>query len=149
MTRYFLLLLFVIVLPVEAQAQQAFQRQPSVELPSELDRVLGDYEQAWANGKAEELAALFTEKGFVPSDSGWIMGRDAITKKYAATGGDLRLRAINYQTEGAVGFIIGAYGYGAEAKQIDRGNFILALKKSTQGKWLIVADLDKGNQVQP
>jgi ketosteroid isomerase-like protein len=133
-------------LPAQAQT---FQPQPSVELPAELERVLRDYEQAWATNNAEALAALFTEKGFVPSNAGWIAGRDAIAKKYASTGGDLRLRAVYYQVVDTVGYIIGAYGYGVEAAQVDRGNFILALKKSDQGKWLIVADLDKGNQVQP
>ncbi len=130
-------------------AQDAFQPQPSVELPDALDRVLRDYEQAWAANDAEALAALFTEEGFVPSSAGWIKGRDAITKKYASTGGDLRLRALDYQIADSVGFIVGAYGYGEEAAEVDRGNFILALKKSAQGTWLIVADLDKGNQGEP
>lgn len=124
----------------------AFVRQPSVTLPAELDRVLRDYETAWENNDEDILASLFTEDGYVPSESGWLHGRDMIRSKYRHTGGDLRLRAIDFAMSGDVGFIIGAYGYGEAAAEIDRGNFVLALKKSVPGKWLIVADLDKTNR---
>ena len=125
--------------------QGAFIPQPSVTLPAALDRVLRDYEQAWAAGEAARLAALFVEDGYVPSDAGWIRGHKAIEAKYSYAGGDLQLRAIHYATEGDVGFIIGAYGYAPDAA-VDRGNFVLALRRSPEGKWLIVADLDKTNR---
>ncbi len=135
----------VLSLPANAQ-EKTFQRQPSVELPAELDRVLRDYESAWKNGEPDKLASLFTEKGYVPSNAGWIMGKKAIREKYKKTGGDLVLRALDYAVGDGVGFIVGAYGYGEQATKKDQGNFILALRQSSEGKWLIVADLDKGNQ---
>lgn len=141
----FLCSFLLLAQPLVAQ-ESAFSPQPSVELPAALDRVLRDYEMAWENGAADALAALFTPEGYVPSDAGWIQGRERIANKYKNAGGDLRLRAIDYAMAGDVGFIVGAYGYGASAAEVDRGNFVLALRKSEAGKWLIVADLDKSNR---
>ena len=139
-------LIVLIVFGKPVLAQESFTQQPSVELPAELDRVLRDYEKAWKNGESETLATLFVEGGYVPTPDGWIKGRAAIQKKYQQTGGDLVLRAISYSMEGSVGFIVGAYGYGEDAGEKDRGNFVLALERSDDGTWYIVADLDKSNR---
>jgi uncharacterized protein (TIGR02246 family) len=120
-------------------------RLPSVTLPPELDRVLRDYERAWAGSDPAGLAALFTEDGFVPTSSGWRRGRPAIQDAYANAGGDLRLRAHEFSVTGDTGFIIGAYGYGETAATADRGKFILALRR-VDGRWLIAADLDNANR---
>ena len=132
--------------PPEVRAQDPFETQPSIELPAELDRVLRDYERAWSAGEEDVLASLFTEDGYVPSRAGWIKGHSAIRQRYEGASGDLRLRAINFSIEGQVGYIIGAYGYGESAEEADRGNFVLALRKAPDGRWLIVADLDRTNQ---
>ena len=146
--RFALLLLIVLIwLPeASAQTQETFQRQPSIELPAELDRVLRDYERAWAAGDAAKLASLFTNQGYVTSSLGWIKGWEAIENQYEGASGDLRLRAISYSVEGSMGYVVGAYGYGEEFLTSDRGNFILILQRDPTGKWLIVADLDKSNQ---
>jgi ketosteroid isomerase-like protein len=120
-------------------------RLPSVELPAELDRVLRDYEQAWASGDAEALTRLFTTEGFVSGDGGWIRGRERIRERYANAGGALRLRALDHALDGDAGFIVGAYGYGDAADQLDAGRFILALRRDDDGRWLIAADLDASN----
>jgi ketosteroid isomerase-like protein len=117
-------------------------RLPSITLPPELERVLRDYERAWAAGDGEALAALFTPDGFVRAEAGWIRGTAAITARYANAGGDLRLRALAYAESDAVGYIVGAYGYGDDAAVSDRGSFLLALRRSPDGRWLIAADLD-------
>ena len=129
-----------------AQATEArgdLMRQPSIDLPEHLDRVLTDYEQAWQASDAEGLADLFTEDGFVRARSGWIRGREAISDHYGNAGGDLRLRALAYSTNETTGYIVGAYGYGDSAAETDRGVFVLALRReSTGGPWRIAADLD-------
>lgn len=135
-----------LIFAASALAQDAYVRPPSVELPPELERVLRDYEKFWKAGDAEALAFLFTDQGYVHSPYGWIQGFDAIRKKYKGAGGDLRLRALNFGIGEEVGFIVGAYGYGDDAAEVDRGNFVLALRKTPAGKWLIVADLDKTNR---
>jgi hypothetical protein len=115
---------------------------PPVALPAELERVLRDYERHWRNGNAHELAALFTEDGFVARRGGWMRGRQALLDALQGTSSDLRLRAVAYAVDGGVGYIVGAYGYGDQSSSADRGMFILTLRRGAGGRWLIAADLD-------
>ncbi len=130
--------------PLPSQDSAAPEPLPSIDLPPDLDRVLRDYERNWQAGNADSLAALFTEDGFVRSRGRWIRGRDAIRAAYGNTSSPLRLRALEYAVENGVGYIIGAYGYGAEVPVPDQGSFILILRRSESGRWLIAADLDAG-----
>lgn len=111
-------------------------------LPPELDRVLRDYERHWRTGNAEELAALFAADGFVARRGGWIRGETSLREALQGSSSDLRLRAVAYEVDGRVGYIIGAYGYGNEPSIPDRGIFILTLRQREDGHWLITADLD-------
>jgi ketosteroid isomerase-like protein len=114
---------------------------PSVTLPPELARVLTDYESAWGKRDAAALARLFAEDGFVlPNGHTPVRGRAAIEAYYTGQGGPLALRAIAYATEGSVGYILG--GYAARAGERDDGKFTLTLRKGTDGRWLIVSDMD-------
>lgn len=114
---------------------------PSVELPPELARVLRDYERHWREGNAQGLVQLFTEDGFVARRGGWIRGRDGLEQSLQGTSSDLRLRAVAFETDDRVGYMIGAYSYGPDSSA-DRGMFILTLRKGDDGRWLITADLD-------
>ena len=128
---------------IEVQAQAT--RLPSVDLPESLDRVLRDYEQAWAGGDDARLAELFTSDGFVRASGGWIRGSEAIRAHYRNAGGDLRLRAVAFSTASTTGYIVGAYGYGDAASERDNGVFVLALRRDDpSGVWKIAADLDHG-----
>ena len=130
--------------PAIAQAPQSgVPRLPSVTLPADLDRVLRDYERLWAAKDGSGLANIFTEDGFIAKPGGWIRGRDAIREQYSATaGGDLKLRALAYATGDTVGYIVGAYAYGANAATRDNGKFTLTLRRRPGGPWLIASDLD-------
>lgn len=133
--------------PLTAQAERNSETpaaRPSVELPADLARVLRDYEREWAAGNAAGLAALFTEDGFaLPSGRLPVHGREAIAAHYRSSGGELRLRALAYDAEDRVAWIVGAYGYGDE--EGDRGKFVLALRRGADGAWLIAADIDNAN----
>jgi ketosteroid isomerase-like protein len=118
--------------------------QPSVELPEELAQILRDYERHWSAGEADELSALFVERGLIVRGGTWIRGRDAIRQAYQSASGPLRLRAIKYAADGDVGYIVGAYGYGENPPVDDRGMFVLTLRRDSSGRWLIVSDLDRG-----
>jgi ketosteroid isomerase-like protein len=127
--------------PSAITAQDRAAPLASVELPPALERVLRDYERAWAAGDAAGLAALFTEDGFVLSNgSEPIRGRDAIRRSYANAGGPLKLRALGYATADTVGYIVDAYRY-RDATE-DTGTFVLALRRGSDGRWLIAADID-------
>jgi uncharacterized protein (TIGR02246 family) len=121
-------------------------RIPSITLPSELDRVLRDYERHWRAGDENALALLFTDDGFVPTRGGWVRGRDGIRTTYAPFDGSLQLRAVAYAVDDTVGYIVGAYRYGGGADAPDGGKFILALRRARGGPWLIAADIDQSNR---
>ena len=120
---------------------------PSINLPPELDRVLRDYEKSWRAGDENGLAALFTPDGFVPSNTGFVRGRDAITNQYKDQQGELQLRALAYAVSDTVGYIVGAFGFGTDG--IDRGKYVLALRRPRGGQWLIAADIDQSNRSGP
>lgn len=152
MRAYVAIAMLLLSVPRIASAQVApapsdqTARLPSVTLPPELDRVLRDYERAWRAGDAPALARLFTEDGFAAGRSGWRRGRDEIMEQYGGAGGDLRLRAHAWHTDGDAGYIVGAFGYGETAADRDAGKFLLALRRGPDGRWLIAADLDSANR---
>lgn len=124
---------------------QNVEQAPSVTLPPELARVLTDYEAAWKSRDAAALANLFAEDGFV-LQNGFppIRGRAAIQQHYTGRGGPLALRALAFAAEGKVGYIIGAFA--RQKGDPDAGKYTLTLRKDTQGKWLIMSDMETMNQ---
>ena len=138
--------LFVAASPTLAQDSTSYTALPSIALPPALERVLRDYERAWRAGDEAVLAALFTADGFVPTPLGWVRGTAAIRKTYADASGDLRLRALAYATADTVAYVVGAYGYDDVPGAPDRGKFLLSLRRTPEGRWLIAADLDNSNR---
>lgn len=131
--------------PLAAQSAPASLTPPSVTLPAELDRVLRDYERLWRAGDAAALSRLFAEDGFVlQSGRPPVRGRAAIATAYAGQGGgELRLRALGYATADTVGYIVGAYAYGADD---DVGKFTLTLRRTRGGPWVIFSDMDNASR---
>src|SRR5262245_18178442 len=136
----------VLSLPCQSTvAQQDPPQQPSVQLPPAIARVLTDYETGWSSRNAAALAQLFAEDGFVlPSGFAPVKGRSEIERFYSGKGGPLSLRAIAFAAEGNVGYIIG--GYAGKRGDPDDGKFTLTLRKSSDGRWLIVSDMDNSNR---
>ncbi len=127
-----------------AQDGELGETIPYITLPTELDRVLRDYEARWEAGDGDGLAELFMEDGFVLSNERRpARGRPAIRGRYDDPSGDLVLKALAYGTGGGVGYIVGLYAYG-EAP--DQGKFLLALRQDSSGRWLIAADMDNAIQ---
>ena len=144
MHRRFLTVFLLAAVAATAHAQPP-TAEPSVTLPPELDRVLRDYEKAWGARDAKGLAQLFAEDGWVlPNGGSPVKGRAAIEKYYAPHGGPLALRALAYAAEGKAGYVIGAYAGKAGAP--DEGKFTLTLRKGSDGRWLIVSDMDNTNR---
>lgn len=137
--------LMVCVLATASARPEADAPLPSVRLPPQLDRVLTDYEAAWRSRDAAALARLFAEDGFVLGNGRPpVRGREAIRRLYTGAGGPLALRAFTYAADGAVGYIIG--GFARQEGEEDIGKFTLTLHRGTDGKWLIVSDMDSGNR---
>lgn len=115
---------------------------PSAALPPDVDRVLRDYERAWQANNIEALVSLFTPDGFVMQPRRPAVTGQANLKIAYRTGAGqpLFLRALSFAQDGSVGYIIGAYRH--KSTDPDTGKFILALRKDTNGRWLIAADMD-------
>jgi len=114
----------------------------SIDLPPALARVLTDYETAWRARDARALASLFADdRVVVPNACAPVKGRAEVEKCYAGSGGPLSLRAIAHGSDGTMSYIIGAYA--PEKGQPDIGKFTLTLLKGGDGRWLIVADMDR------
>lgn len=140
-----LLIMTLLLASSAAGQQEAPAAEPSVNLPPELARVLTDYEAAWSKKDAAALAGLFAEDGFVlPNGRTPARGRAEIQKYYTGQGGPLSLRALAYAAEGGVGYIIG--GYTDTAGKPDVGKFTLTLRKGSDGRWLIMSDMDNSNR---
>lgn len=93
----------------------------------------------------EALASLFAEDGFVlRGGEPPVRGREAIQEAYRDAGGRLHLRALAYEQEGSVAYIVG--GYTSTPQWPDAGTFVLALRKDENGRWLIAADMDNSNR---
>lgn len=114
----------------------------SVTLPVSIARVLTDYQTAWRAKDAAALAGLFADdRVVVPNACPPVRGRQRVQECYAGSGGPLLLRAVAHNTDGALGYIIGAYRDGENGP--DRGKFTLTIAKDPDGRWLIVADMDR------
>ena len=55
-----------------------------------------------------------------------------------------RGRPLAFATDGSVGYIIGAYA--TKKDEPDVGKFTLTLRRNDDGRWLIVSDMDNGNE---
>ena len=128
------------------QAQEpASQALPTIDLPSDVERVLRDYERAWTGRDSKGLADLFTDDGFVlrpgrpPA-----RGRAAILRAYQNAGGSLALRPFDFVASDSVGYIVG--GFSAQVGDPDIGKFVLLLRRGPSGRWLIAADIENSNR---
>jgi hypothetical protein len=143
----FVLLCSSLVGPGRVHGQATRSPLPTVQLPREVERVLRDYERAWAARDAAALAALFHEDGFVLSmGRPPARGRAAIRSHYANAGGELHLRPIGYAAQDTIGYIVGMY---RGSSQQEMGKFLLALRRAhARQPWLIAADMDNPNSRQ-
>lgn len=140
-------LAFVLFLALAAPAAAA--PPPSVTLPPGLDRVLRDYERAWAAGDTAALARLFAPGGMaLPNGRPPARGAEEIRAAYAAgSGSPLSLRALDFAVSGDLAYVIG--GFGAAPDRPDFGKFVLVLRRGAGDRWLIVADMDNANAPPP
>lgn len=135
-----------ITLPLTAACTAVLaQPLPTVALPAEVDRVLKDYARAWEANDPAALARLFAPDGMaLPSGQPPARGADSIRQAYSQGAGvPLHLRPIAFGSSGDLAFVIG--GFGPAADQPDFGKFTLVLRRSPEGRWLIVADMDNSN----
>ena len=133
--------LAVAISGARGQTPPAPQVPEAVALPAEFDRVLRDYEAAWRDGDGTRLASLFIDDGFAVQNGSPIRrGKFAIAGGVTKPAGALQLTAFAYSSSGDVGYVVGGYRYPTTSGP--GGRFVLALKRGSDGRWLIAADLD-------
>jgi uncharacterized protein (TIGR02246 family) len=147
MKNLFATLIFCLIIVLQQATAVAQSSPPSVALPAELARILTEYQDAWNKNDPAALAQLFAEDGFVLSNgSPAAHGRAAIKEAYSGPNKrHLSLRAIAFAAEGSVGYIIG--GFSDATGVPDRGKFTLTLRRESSGRWLIMSDMDNGNNL--
>ena len=110
--------------------------------------MLTDYETAWRARDAAALARLFADdRVVVPNACPPVRGRVKVQECYSGSGGPLSLRAVAFSTDGALGYIIGAYA--PQKGEPDGGKFTLTLLKGSDDRWLIVSDMDRSYPRKP
>lgn len=121
------------------------QPLPTVTLPPDVARVLQDYARAWQANDPAALAQLFTADGMaLPSGKPPAQGAESIRKAYSQGAGvPLHLRPIAFGASGDLAYVLG--GWGSAADKPDYGKFTLVLRRQTDGRWLIVSDMDNAN----
>lgn len=117
------------------------------QLPPLLQRVLDDYTTAWEARDAKALAALFAEgRTVVPNACPPVTSRASVEACYTVSGGPLHLRALDHGYSGDLAYIIGEYA--EHPADPAGGKFVLTLIEEN-GRWLIVADMDRPYGGQP
>jgi ketosteroid isomerase-like protein len=124
-----------------ASGRHAADSLPTVTLPPELDRVLRDYERHWASGDEAGLAALFAKDALLlPSGFAAAQGREGIRRAYEDVIVPVHLRALAYAADDSVGYVAGAYRF--DPMETETGKFILALRRTAGGPWMISAGIE-------
>jgi ketosteroid isomerase-like protein len=129
----------------EAASRESQSPDSAIALAPDLDRVLREYEEAYARRDPAALAALFTDDGLVlPPGRPPVRGRAALQVYFEGEGGPLRLVPIAAAAGDSVGYVIGTFG--AEARADAGGKFILLLRRPGAGPWRIAADMANPNR---
>ena len=120
---------------------------PVVSLPADLNRVLRDFEKAYASKDGAAVASLFLPDGMeMLANRPPVRGRDAVEKFYSGASQSIVFRPFVFAESGDVAFIIGGYspapGGGADANK-----FVFTLRK-VDGKWLIESAMSNSNRPQ-
>jgi ketosteroid isomerase-like protein len=132
----------VAVIALLGVAPQGQGRPSPVQLPPAVARVLTDYEVAWRARDAAALARLFADgRVVVPNACPPVHSRAEVEKCYSGSGGNLSLRALSYAVDGSLGFIVGEFAPGVGDPP--GGKFVLTLWKAPDGRWMIIADMDR------
>jgi ketosteroid isomerase-like protein len=134
--------------PVHAQPGAAAPLPtPEIALPTEIDRVLRDFERAWAAEDEAGIAALFTEDGYVGTFWGWAVGRDTVRAMHRLAMEQIRIRAHAFAAGDSVGYVIGSFRFDESGR--DTGNIIFLLRRAPDGRWMIAGTLSGDRNADP
>jgi predicted TIM-barrel fold metal-dependent hydrolase len=115
---------------------------PVIELPEDLARLLRDRDEAFKQKDPAIMAKLYTEDALFlnPLDPKWLRGEPAIAFVAKNTDGNFRAVPVAYAAGDSVGYIAGYWTSGEGAATHYDSNFLLSLRKGSDGKWRIAAE---------
>jgi predicted TIM-barrel fold metal-dependent hydrolase len=115
---------------------------PVIELPEDFARVLRDRDEAFKHKDPAVMAKLYTEDALFlnPLDPKWLRGEPAIAFVAKNTDGNFRAVPVAYAAGDSVGYIAGYWTSGEGAATHYDSNFLLSLRKGSDGKWRIAAE---------
>lgn len=115
------------------------QQIPPVDLPSDIDAIVREFEGRWRARDAAGFAALFTPDGVMRFGRDWQVTPAGIHLAGLGRGGTVRLHAQAFGVDSTLAFVAGSYAADSELPPGDAGRFMFALRKVDGGPWRIAA----------
>ena len=113
-----------------------------------IEATVDRYVAASNEGDAEALTELYAEDAvLLPPNHEPIHGREAIGEFWQqGTDTGLEVSTLRLEVEGNVAYLIGRYRLPpTEQEEADSGQYVLCLKRQTDGTWKLTADIWNGS----
>ena len=113
-----------------------------------IEATVDRYVAASNEGDAEALTELYAEDAvLLPPDHEPIHGRQAIGEFWhQGTDAGLEVSTLRLEVDGNVAYLIGRYRLPpTEQEEADSGQYVLCLKRQTDGTWKLTADIWNGS----
>ena len=113
-----------------------------------IEATVDRYVAASNGGDAEALTELYAEDAvLLPPDHEPIHGREAIGEFWQqGTDTGLEVTTLRLEVQGNVAYLVGRYRLPpTEQEKADSGQYVLCLKRQTDGAWKLTADIWNGS----
>ncbi len=113
-----------------------------------IEATIDRYVAASNEGDAEGLTALYAEDAvLLPPDHEPILGRRAIGEFWQqGTDTGLEVSTLRLEVDGDVAYLVGRYRLPpTEEEEADSGQYVMCLKRQTDGAWKLTADIWNGS----
>jgi uncharacterized protein (TIGR02246 family) len=123
-------------------------RAPETGSRGAIEATVDRYVTASNEGDAEALAALYADDALLlPPDHEPIVGREAIVEFWRqGTDSGLEVSTLRLEVDGDVAYLIGRYRLPPTPDEdADSGQYVLCLKRQTDGAWKLTADIWNGS----
>jgi len=113
-----------------------------------VEATVDRYVSASNEGDADALTELYADDAvLLPPDHEPIHGRDAIGEFWRqGTDTGLEVSTLRLEVDGEVAYLVGRYRLPpTEQEEADSGQYVLCLKRQTDGSWKLTADIWNGS----
>ena len=113
-----------------------------------IEATVDRYVAASNEGDADALTELYAEDAvLLPPDHEPILGREAIGQFWQqGTDAGLEVSTLRLEVDGNVAYLVGRYRLPpTKQEEADSGQYVLCLKRQTDGTWKLTADIWNGS----